>query len=74
MKVKTQKIMQKSMNCKILPLVHEYVFSLMHCISHNLEPFQANSIVSHVNTVKNDDLHITIARFNILRKAHTPMA
>jgi IS1 family transposase len=57
------------MRLEILPLMCEYIFTLMNFVVNNQEHFQTNSAVHGVNTRNRDHLHIPTANLSCFQKS-----
>jgi len=54
---------------KILPLMSQYILSLLIFVSNNREQYFANSEIHNINTRHPSNLHLTRAHLNIYQKA-----
>jgi len=53
-------------NLEVLPLLSQYIFSLLLFVVKNRELFRPNSDVQNINTRYNSDLHLPIENVTIL--------
>ena len=53
---------------KILPLVSQYILSLLTFVLNNREQYFANSEIHNINTRHTSNLHLPSAHFNIYQK------
>ena len=52
----------------ILPLMSQYILSLLTFVSNNREQYFANSEIHNINTRHNSNLHLPRAYMNIYQK------
>jgi hypothetical protein len=57
------------MSSEILPLMCEYVFTLMNFVVNNQEHFQTNSLIHSVNTRDRNTLHRPVSNLSCFQKS-----
>jgi len=55
-------------NLEVLPLLSQYIFSLLLFVVKNRELFRPNSYVQNINTRYNSDLHLPTENVTILQE------
>jgi hypothetical protein len=53
---------------KKLPLLYQYIFSLLLCVVENRELFRHNSDAQNINARYNSDLHLPTENLTVLQK------